>query len=166
VSETPTSNQESADDAVARFIERFALLLTDAGMQRMSARVFAALLVTDSGRLTAAELAEMLRVSPAAISGAVRYLEQVALVGREREPGARRDHYRVYEDLWYEVFTNRDRILSRWAEVAREGVTVLSPDSPAGARMAETLAFFEFMHKEIPALMDRWHEQKRHASND
>ena len=32
---------------------------------------------TDSGRLTAAELAELLQISPAAVSGAVRYLTQV-----------------------------------------------------------------------------------------
>ena len=40
----------------------------------MPARVFSALLATDSGRLTAAELAERLQISPAAVSGAVRYL--------------------------------------------------------------------------------------------
>jgi len=58
-------------DAVARFIERFAGGLTDAGMPRMPARVFVALLATDSGRLTAAELAERLHSSAGAISGAV-----------------------------------------------------------------------------------------------
>ena len=57
----------------------------------MPARVFAALLATDSGRLTAAELAELLQISPAAVSGAVRYLTQVGMVHREREPGSRRD---------------------------------------------------------------------------
>ena len=40
-------------DAVARFVERFAGGLADAGMPRMPARVFVALLATDSGRLTA-----------------------------------------------------------------------------------------------------------------
>ena len=53
----------------------------------MPARVFVALLVSDDGRRTAAELAEMLKVSPAAISNAVRYLQQVRLAVREREPG-------------------------------------------------------------------------------
>jgi ABC-2 type transport system ATP-binding protein len=66
--------------AVRRFIEGFAAALADGGVPRMPARVFAALLATDSGRLTAAELGERLQVSPAAISGAVRYLTQVALV--------------------------------------------------------------------------------------
>ena len=57
--------------AVRRFIERFALDLADAGMPRMPARVFAAILSAEDGRCTAAELAQLLRVSPAAVSGAL-----------------------------------------------------------------------------------------------
>ena len=93
------------EEAVRRFIERFALDLSDAGMARMPARAFAAILSTDDGRCTAAELAELLQVSPAAVSGAVRYLLQVRLVSREREPGERRDHYRISSDTWYEAIT-------------------------------------------------------------
>ena len=40
------------------FVEHFALLLDEAGMPRMPARVFAAILAEDAGRLTARELAE------------------------------------------------------------------------------------------------------------
>ena len=76
------------DEAVRRFIERFALNLTEAGMARMPARVFATVLVAEDGRRTAAELADQLGVSPAAISGAVRYLTQLRLVSRGREPGS------------------------------------------------------------------------------
>jgi hypothetical protein len=43
-------------------------------MPRMPARVFAAVLVAEDGRRTAAELADQLGVSPAAISGAVPIL--------------------------------------------------------------------------------------------
>jgi hypothetical protein len=58
------------EEAVRRFIERFALNLVEAGMARMPARVFAGVLVAEDGRQTAAELAELLQVSPAAISPA------------------------------------------------------------------------------------------------
>ena len=53
----------------ARFVERMAGALTDAGLPRLPSRVFAALLVDDDGRMTAAELAEALGVSPAGVSG-------------------------------------------------------------------------------------------------
>ena len=146
--------------AVQRFIEGFAATLADGGVPRMPARVFAALLATDSGRLTAAELAERLQVSPAAISGAVRYLTQVALVSREREPGSRRDSYRVLNDLWYEAVLRREPLLARWERSMREGVAALGADTPAGARMAESMTFFEFLQTELPAVLARWRARR------
>jgi predicted transcriptional regulator len=148
------------EQAVARFIESFASALVDGGVPRMPARVFAALLATDDGRLTAAELAERLQVSPAAISGAVRYLTQVALVSREREPGSRRDHYRLYNDLWYEASLRREPLLTRWERAMRDGMAALGPDSPAGKRMAESVAFFEFLQEELPAVLARWRARR------
>ncbi|MDX3073519.1 GbsR/MarR family transcriptional regulator [Streptomyces sp. MI02-7b] len=142
------------------FVERFAAELVEAGMQRMAARVFAALLASDTGMLSAAELAERLQASPAAISGAVRYLSQVGMLTREREPGSRRERYRVHSDQWYETFTRRDRILARWEGALRDGIEEAGPDTPAGRRIAETAAFFDFLQKEIVDLMDRWREHK------
>jgi predicted transcriptional regulator len=143
------------DAAVLRFIERFALDLAASGMPRMPARVFAGLLSTDSGSLTAGELADLLQVSPASVSGAVRYLEQVALIVREREPGSRRDHYRVDHDVWHELYARRDQLL-QWTETVREGRRAVGPDTPAGIRLAETLAFFEFVHDELVDMNKRW----------
>jgi predicted transcriptional regulator len=147
-------------EAVSRFVERFAMTLEESGVPRMPARVFVTLLATDSGALTAAELAERLRVSPAAISGAVRYLIQVDLITRERDPGSRRDRYRVFDDAWYEATVRRERLLLRWEDSAREGVAALGPDTPAGARMVETVAFFEFLRREMPALQERWRQER------
>lgn len=144
------------DEAVAQFVERFAAQLVDAGMQRMPARVFSCLLASDSGVLTSAELGERLRISPAAVSGAVRYLAQVGMVGREREPGSRRERYRVHSDQWYEALTRRDSIMTRWEATLREGVDSLGEGSPAGRRIGETLAFMEFMQQELAAMMGRW----------
>ncbi|GAA1357906.1 GbsR/MarR family transcriptional regulator [Streptomyces beijiangensis] len=143
-------------EAVSRFVERFAAQLVEAGMQRMPARIFAALLASDSGALTSAELGAQLQVSPAAVSGAVRYLTQVNMVTREREPGSRRDRFVVHGNQWYEALTNRDAVLKRWEVALREGVAGLGEDSPAGQRLAETLAFFEFIEGEVASMMERW----------
>jgi DNA-binding MarR family transcriptional regulator len=143
-------------EVVSAFVERFAAQLVEAGMTRMPARVFAAVLVSEDGVLTSAELGERLRVSPAAVSGAVRYLSGVNLVSREREPGSRRERYRVHTDQWYEALGNREQILRRWEDTLRQGIGSLGPGTPAGARLAETLAFFEFLNAELPLLLDRW----------
>jgi DNA-binding transcriptional regulator GbsR (MarR family) len=151
-----------SDDAELRFIEQFALLLVDAGMPRMASRVFAAVLAEDSGRLTAGEIATRLQVSPAAVSGAVRYLVQTRLLFRGREPGARSDHYFLSEDdPWYAAITNRSELLARWESSASQGASVLGLDRPAGRRLAETAEFFAFLREELPGMLERWHERRR-----
>ncbi|MFE5534256.1 GbsR/MarR family transcriptional regulator [Streptomyces sp. NPDC056492] len=142
--------------AVSRFVERFAAQLTEAGMQRMASRVFAQLLASDSGSMTSAELSEALRISPAAVSGAVAYLSQVTMVSREREPGSRRDRYVLHNELWYETFTRRDQVLALFEKTLRDGAAGVGADTPAGTRMAETAAFFAFLQGEMHSMMDRW----------
>jgi DNA-binding transcriptional regulator GbsR (MarR family) len=147
-------------EEVSRFIERFASVLVEGGMPRMPARAFAALLATDSGRLTASELAELLQVSPAAVSGAVRYLTQVSLVIREREPGSRKDVYLLHDDQWYEAIIRREPLLTRWQRAIVDGIDAVGADSPAGARLRDTADFFEFLTAEMPALLERWRDQR------
>jgi DNA-binding transcriptional regulator GbsR (MarR family) len=152
----PQAAAERDPESVSRFVEHFAAQLVEAGVPRMPARVFGALLASDTGTLTSAALGEQLQISPAAVSGAVRYLAQVHLVSREREPGSRRERYRVHSDQWYEALTNREALIKRWEEALREGVTSLGADTPAGRRLEETLAFFEFVEGEVEAMMERW----------
>jgi predicted transcriptional regulator len=151
---------ERADD-VDRFVERFALLLVESGVPRMPARVFGSLLVAEDGKRTAADLAESLRVSPAAISGAVRYLAQVGLAVRARDPGERRDHYEVTDDLWYEVYANRDKQFEQWSTLMGDGAVVLGLDTKAGARLDQSRKFFEFLREEMPNMMQRWRDYER-----
>jgi DNA-binding transcriptional regulator GbsR (MarR family) len=150
--------EERDDEAVRRFIERFALTLSESGMARMPARVFAAILTVDDGRCTAADLAQLLRVSPAAISGAVRYLTQLRLVRREREPGERRDHYRISTDTWYEAITRREEMIARWEQDLADGVKAVGPASPAGDRLEETRRFFEYFRHALERAVLDWRE--------
>jgi predicted transcriptional regulator len=151
--------RERDNAAVARFVEDLASALMEMGVPRMPARVFAALLTTDSGRLTAAELAAKLQISPAAVSGAVRYLTQIGMARRETEPGSRRHYYRAPDNVWGEVIGIRDHLMSRWTGVLRDGVAVLGADTPAGERVAESVRFFEFVSSELPQVISKWRER-------
>jgi DNA-binding transcriptional regulator GbsR (MarR family) len=155
----PVTEAEADDpEALGRFIERFAAILEEGGVPPMAARAFAALLGTHSGSLTAAELGGLLRASPAAISGAVRYLAQVNLVVKERVPGSRRARYRLEEDVWYRAFVEREQLLARWEVVLDDGARLLGESTPAGQRARESQQFMAFLRRELPALMDRWQE--------
>ena len=142
------------------YIERFAAVLVAAGFPPMPARVFVALVVSEDGRLTAADLAATLRISPAAVSGAVRYLIQVGLVHKERVPGSRRDYYRVPGNMWDDLLRMRDQVMSRWGALVREGIDLVGPDTAAGARMAEQAAFLEFATREMADLLTRWEKYR------
>jgi DNA-binding transcriptional regulator GbsR (MarR family) len=151
--------EAAADQAVSQFTERFAGALTEMGVPRMPARVFVALLTSDAGRLTAAEIGAALQASPAAVSGAVRYLVQIGLVMRASEPGTRRLAYSVPEDVWQHMIAGRNAEMARWARILREGADLLS-DRPAAARVAETAEYFDFVVGELPGVQARWEQYK------
>ena len=145
----------------SRFVERFGSALTAAGMQRLPARVFAALLADDDGRMTAAELGEVLAVSPASVSGAVRSLQQMRMIHREREQGSRRDVYVVADDAWHDVMMNSANIYAPLTQSLREGVEqVGGRGTTAGGRLALSVAFLEFVTEEMHQLSERWDKRR------
>ena len=146
------------ESAIAGFRERFAQIMVESGMPRMAARVYAALMVTDSGQLSAAELAERLGVGASAISGAVKYLVQVRLVERGREPGSRHDFCRIHEHTWSHFVTQSDPMLVQVQASADEGTALLGLDTPAGRRLDETRRFFAFLREEIKQSMAKWQQ--------
>jgi DNA-binding transcriptional regulator GbsR (MarR family) len=155
-----TAGPDEAENPLFGYIERFAAVLVAAGFPPMPARVFVALLVTDAGRLSAAELAAVLRISPAAVSGAVRYLIQIGMVHKERVPGSRRDYYRMPGGMWDSLIRQRDQVMTRWTALVREGIDLVGPDTPAGERLAEQAEFLEFTTKELSQILDRWQEYR------
>lgn len=152
---------DEGHDALLRVVERLGLILTEAGLPRMPARVFAYVLAHDADRYTARDLAEGLRVSPAAISGAVRLLVQAGLLDKGREPGSRSDHYRIYDDdVWAAIGLQRIPLLRRWEQIVAEAAEQLPRDSRGKRRLRETQAYYRFIEEEFPRLMERWRERK------
>ena len=144
-------------DDLLRGVERFALILNGSGMPRMASRVFAYVLAEDSDRYTAAELAEGLRVSPAAISGALRYLLDTRMIFKEREPGTRADLYRIYDDdVWSAIMNARIPLLKHYEDAIADVIDQLGVESRGGQRLVETRDFFAFIRQEMSDAMARW----------
>lgn len=153
--------------ALLRFVERFALVLREAGMAPMPARVLAYALADDADRYTAGDLAQGLGVSPAAISGAVRQLVQVGLLVREREPGTRSDLYVLDDrDLWSRFMTAELGSLQRFEEAVTGGLEVLGTERPGGRRLAETRDFMAFLHRELTEALARWPAERDRLAAD
>jgi predicted transcriptional regulator len=149
------------EQAVRRFVEHLAMQLAEWGFPRMAARVLLTMMSLDEPSLTAAELAERLGVSPAAISGAVRYLMQLGLLAREPVPGTRRDRYRLPDDPWYEASSVRRGMMKTLADLSDEGVRATGgPGTPAGARLAEMRDFYRFVAADVDGMLARWEAAK------
>lgn len=138
----PAAEETSGASEVRRFVDEFADLMVETGVPRMPARVLTCLYAVDSGSLTAGELVERLRVSPASVSKAIAYLDGLELVRRERDPRTRRERYAVDDDVWLRAWTSSAKQHHLWADAAQRGVALLGPQTRAGARMAAMGEFF------------------------
>ena len=112
-------------EAVREYEETFTTVMMASGLPKMMSRVLACLYTTDAGSLTASELAQRLQVSPASISKAIAFLEDMALVRRERDE-RRREHYVVDDDLWYQSMIRSAQANDQFVEVGRSRPLAIS----------------------------------------
>ncbi|WP_405641689.1 helix-turn-helix domain-containing protein [Streptomyces uncialis] len=144
-------------EAVRAYEETFTTVFMQSGLPKMTARVLVNLYTTDAGSLTAAELAEGLRISPASVSKAVTFLESQGLIRRERDE-RRRERYIVDDDVMYQSTMAGARSTAHLGEVARQGVGVLGPDTPAAARLENIARFVDFVSESIARAADQARE--------
>lgn len=131
-------------------------MLTGMGFPRMPSRVFAALLCADSDDLTARDLSTSLKVSPAAISGAVNFLARIRLIHRRREPGERVDRFSLGSDLWLGPVTMELEGYAAMVGVLDKALADGAVTGVAADRVDETRDFFDFMVQALPRLYDEW----------
>lgn len=135
-------------EAVREYEETLTTVFIASGTPKMMARVMACLTLTDSGSLTAAELAQRLEVSPASISKAVTFLEGQGLVRRAREEG-RRERYVVDDDIWHQSMIASARSTAQVAETSRQGVGIMGPGTPAATRLENISRYLDFISEAI-----------------
>ncbi|KAA9375268.1 helix-turn-helix domain-containing protein [Microbispora cellulosiformans] len=131
-------------EAVRDYQETLTGVFMASGLPKMMARVLGCLYTTDTGSLTASELAQRLQVSPASISKAITFLGDLDLIRRERDE-RRRERYVVDDDLWYQSVVRSARSNDQLVEAARQGVAVLGPGTPAATRLENVARFHDFI---------------------
>ncbi|MGE7391799.1 helix-turn-helix domain-containing protein [Streptomyces sp. NPDC004126] len=142
--------------AVREFTESFTGLLAGQGLPPMVSRVLACLYTTDSGALTAAELVERLRVSPASVSHAVAWLEGQGMLRRERTPGARRERYAIDDELWLRSLLAATQMNDVLVAASRRGAGILGASTPAGARFESSVELLTLVNESLHAVMEQW----------
>ncbi|WP_214325948.1 GbsR/MarR family transcriptional regulator [Nonomuraea sediminis] len=146
--------------AVQNLTESFATLLEQQGMPRMAARMLACLYVTDSGTLTAADLVQQLRVSPASISQTVAFLEQQGLLKRERVPGGRRERYVVDDELWVRSTLAALQMNDTLVAASQHAAEILGGSTPAGGRFGVAAEFLLLVSASLRQVMEQWQQNQ------
>jgi DNA-binding MarR family transcriptional regulator len=140
--------------------EQAAAMMTAAGMARMPARVMMALVGSPDEGYTAAELAERLGVSAAAVSGAVRYLQSMHIVQRLSRPGDRRDRYDLADHAFAGVVTGNSPLYARLAEMM-DRISADNAGAPISvARARESADFLRYLAERMPQLAAEWQAQR------
>lgn len=148
------------EQALTSAVEQSAALLTSAGFARMPSRVLMRLLVAENG-MTAAELAESLGVSAAAISGAVRYLQNFGLIRRISTSESRRDRYEMPDDAWYSTMTKNSPLYGALGQLAEAAAIAMdAPGSAATHRVTEMAKFYKYLEQRMPAIIEEWEAER------
>jgi len=144
-------------EAVRQFVEHLAMTFANLGFNRMAARVLGVLMAAEEDGLTAGEIGERLGVSPAAVSGAVRYLITTGLVVKSPVPNSRSDVYRLPQDEWYVASAIKGGMYRNIAGIVEEGVRAVGDDeSRAAVRLRDMRDFFLFIQEEMVGVLDKW----------
>jgi DNA-binding transcriptional regulator GbsR (MarR family) len=143
--------------------EEMGLFYERLGGPRMAGRLLGWLVVSDEPHFTAAGLAEVLQASKGSISTTTRLLEHGGILERFTRPGERKTYFRLRPQWWIYMFHRRTALLAQTKEMAQRWIERLDGTSAERvARLTEMRDFYEFMEREMPAMLERWFaEQKR-----
>jgi DNA-binding MarR family transcriptional regulator len=129
------------------------------GFPPMVGRLIGYLAVCDPPEQSIAELAEALLASRSAITGAIKVLEAIGIIGRSRAAGQRMDRVRI------ELGSQRSLGLDiteyqELGELAREGLAVVRDAPPERqATLLWMAAFADFLVERISVMQQEWKER-------
>ncbi len=150
------------DEKRASYAEDFGLMFEGFGLPRMVGRVLGVLLISEEPELSAEELAEALQASRGSISSATRTLVAMGLVQRRTRRGERRDYFRMKPGAWDELMRRELETLSRFRQMAERGLDLVNSNGAvARQNLEEMREFYAYWQKELPAVLDRWEQDKK-----
>ena len=132
--------------------------LANEGFPRVPAQILLRLMVEPDGAMTAAALGASLELSPAAVSGGIRYLGVLGFIRTDVLPGTRRHRYSLPSLPWYASTLIQDRY-GPLRVLIESGLDEVEPGA-ARDRLAEMAAFFRFLQTQMPRLWERWRQTR------
>lgn len=144
-------------EGVDAFVTNFGALMAASGMPGLSGHVFALLLAAPDARLTAREIARHLNISPAAVSGATKYLADVGITRRLRVPGSRQVMHALVDEDWYDILLSRNNVMGATRALLMEGSRAAGgTGTAAGRRLLLNAELFRRLDVALGQAMELW----------
>jgi DNA-binding transcriptional regulator GbsR (MarR family) len=147
------------------FIEDVGQYLSALGVPRMAGRMWAWLLLTDPEPQSAQQIAERLRASRGAVSGAARVLTATALIRRSRRAGDRREFYAVPSDSVQVMMGSYEPRVRALRELAEEGLELVRDRPPPAGQGLRTMRDLCLLFEaELPSILERFNRERTPTS--
>ncbi len=142
------------------YIEEYGVCLENSGLPRMAGRILGLLLICTPPHMAADQIAEILDASKGTVSTMTRLLMQAGLIEKIGLPGERRDYFRLRLDAGEQLIAAKVADLGRMRSMMERGLALMESDLPQERqRLSEIHDFFAFLERELPALLDRYHQR-------
>jgi DNA-binding MarR family transcriptional regulator len=153
-------------DDEAAFVDAMGQLMSAYGLGPMAGRVWAWLLICDPPEKTAAELADSLKASRGAISGAAAFLAAARLIRRMRRRGDRREYFSVPPGAFDSLLRSGTAYYEQLAEITASGLATIGHRDPAGrVRLQEVHDAVMFINGSYPAALEQYLRDRTPAAS-
>ncbi len=140
----------------AAFVEAMGHYMGGYGMTPMAGRLWAWLLICDPPAQTAGDLAEALRASRGAISGAAASLASAGMIRRVSRRGDRREYFSAPPGTFDSLLRSAGTAYGRLLAITSEGLIAVDGRPGGRERLQEVHDAVAFVARELPALVDRY----------
>jgi DNA-binding transcriptional regulator GbsR (MarR family) len=147
----------------AAFVEAMGQFMGGSGMTPMAGRLWAWLLICDPPAQTAGDLADALKASRGAISGAAASLASTGMIRRIRRRGDRREYFSAPPGTFDLVLRSAGTAYGRLLAITSEGLAAVNGRPGGRERLQEVHDAVAFVAIELPALLDRYLAERRAA---
>lgn len=152
------------NDTKRALIEKIGIFHEGIGLQPAAGRVLGLLYVSDRPELTFDEIRETLGISKSAASNAINLLLHVNRLEYITFAGDRKRYFRLKLSTWRETLTEEIGKVTEFSATLQQVLLNRTKDTPEYNRSIDELAdFLNYLHSEIPTLLQKWEQTKVQA---
>lgn len=149
------------DEETSQFIEAFGLHYERIGLSQTAGRIAGYLMICEPPHQTLDDISTALQMAKSTINTTIRSMTAFTITERVSLPGDRKHYYRISRDLWEGRLKRSMDQFKGFRMMAEQGLALMQEASPESRqRLQEMYDLHDFLEREFPALLERWHAER------